>query len=986
MYYSIISDAIDSIKNWFESMVENLFFKLFYWLETLILRFVALVEDTMMIFTGERTVKYNTKDTTLIDVFFTHDSIRGIYTGIAIIGIIIAFVFAVVAVIRKIGDLRDKQQGVTLGMIVGNLLKSILLIIGMNFIILVAITASSRLTQSVSSAIKGARRYLPDDSTIVFTDEQYAAMGRIINTLGNYSLNPSYRSRYNLNACYNDIRKDLILLGSGKPSVFDFHYVSYDANNNEEDTWQSLMEQLGTAYDYTHETAMDSYDDGLTNAILNCMEILRAHKTMRVLQEYKTEVDLTVDDTTVPIDRILFLTGTMGTIGNNAAARNNIYNVNPSFFDSVRQPFYTGEKSIYSWDDVKASFDPSPAKMNYVLVYVVSVGILMEMLVIIVTCAVRIFNLLALYIASPLVISAMPLDDGGKFKQWITAFLVQLLGVVGMVLSMRLLLMFLPIVWSPALKISSSSILDCIVKAVITYGGMTGVNKINGIFTGILADNAGYQAVLAGDVRDKVTNSGVGKALDAVSGSSIAGKVGEKVKGAAGGLGGMGKKVLGKAADAVGLSSVGRAISNVAETMGLKEEHDKSKDPITVQHARERNRQRSMNALKSDIDYARQNGKHLNGSKLRQGELQRMQHTYDHMKNGNHSYSDAKKLADIDMKEDKKDSKLNGIARSLGAPPIVNQNNNNGGHGGGPGGGGHGGGPGGGGPGGFGGGAAQGGLPGNQRNQNNNDDDDDDYFGGEGGLLNLDGEQGAEGEADNALPENQRDSFVGGEDANDDNNGPVGNAGVQQNNARQGDVAGANVGRVGAGPVTGAKGGVQQGHRGSAQQGGVRPGARGNAQQNIPNNQGGRQRSNSIGPKMSNNLGTAGVNTNSQRRGSFSGGQAAGRASVQGGRQGQGGNPVNTGINNPVNTGINNAGINNTGINNTGINNTGINNTGINGTGSMQGVNLNPGVNNAGTVNNRNNNTGFQNSILDQLRNNANNRNGNPTNQNNKKK
>ncbi|MBR6172319.1 MAG: hypothetical protein IKQ49_04000, partial [Eubacterium sp.] len=638
MNYSIISDAIDSIKNWFEQMVENIFFRLLYWLETLILRFIALVEDTMMIFTGERTVKYNTKDTTLIDVFFSHDTIRGIYTGIALVGIVIAIAFAVVAVIRRIGDLRGKQQGITLGTILGNLLKSVLLIVGMNAIILVAITAASRLTQSVSSAIKNSRRYLPDNSSIVFTDKQYAAMGRIINTLGNYSLNPSYRSRYNLNACYNDIRGDLQLLGekTNGVSVFDFHYVSYDENNKEEATWQSLIEQLGTAYDYTLEAPMDTYDDGLTNAILNCMEILRAHRTMRVLTSYRTEVDLTNKDDNVPIDRIMFLIGTMGTIGDNAAARNGVYNRNPSFFDSVRQPFYTGEKSIYSWEQVKEVFDPSPTKMNYILVYAVSIGMLMEMLVIIITCAVRIFNLLALYIASPLVISAMPLDDGGKFKQWITAFIVQLLGVVGMVLSMRLLLMFLPIIWNPTLQISDNSLLNVIVKAIITYGGMTGVNKINGIFTGILADNAGYQAVLAGDVRDKVTNSSVGRALESASASSIGGKVAEKVKGAAtgvaGGIGGaaknFGAKWGGKLADATGLSSVGRALRGAAEAAGFSKEHDKSQDPETVKHARERGRQRDMNSLKSDMDFAKQNGMHRNGKKLERGELQRMQYAY----------------------------------------------------------------------------------------------------------------------------------------------------------------------------------------------------------------------------------------------------------------------------------------------------------------------------------------------------------------------
>ena len=452
--------------------------------------------------------------------------------------------------------------------------------------------------------------------------------------------------------------------------------MTRDAENREEITWQSLIEKLGTAYDYTKESALDSYDDGLTNALLDCIEILRANTRLKVLQEYQRDVKVimqSADQDSVPMDRILFLIGTMGTFGDNGAARNEVFNKNPSFFDSVRQPFYTGEKSLYNWESVRTSFDPSPMKMNYILVYAIAIGMLMEMLVIILTCAVRIFNLLALYIASPLAISSMPLDDGGKFKQWVTAFIVQLLSVVGMVLSMRLLLVFLPIIWSPALKIVSTNttmgtILDCIVKAVITYGGMTGVNKVNGIFTGILADNAGYQAILAGDVRDKVQSSGVGRMLQSASASNIGSAVASKVGGAVGsGAKNLAGKWGGKFAEATGLASVGRSIRGAAEAVGIVKEHDKSKDPEHVQHARERARLRDMNSLKADVDYGTAHGTHRDGTEFKPGELRRMQHTLNHMENGNHTLSQAKRLAEVDMKQDVLDADREGreLAREL---------------------------------------------------------------------------------------------------------------------------------------------------------------------------------------------------------------------------------------------------------------------------------------------------------------------------------
>ncbi len=663
MFYNVFNDAIDKIKDWFQSLLENLVYRLLYLIETVILRILKLVEDSMMVFTGERTVTYNTEDTTLIDVFFNHGAIRGIYTGIAIIGIMFAFAFAIIAVVRKIGDLRDKQQGVTLGGIIGNLLKSILLIVGMNAIMIVALSVTNVLTRSVSEAITN-NNVVADDNKIVFTDEMYAAMGRVINTIGNYSLNPSWRSRYNLNACYNDIRGDLQFLA--EKGVFNFHYVSYNDKKEVVPTWQSVMEELAAAYDYREEAMLDAYDDGLTNALLNAMDILRANPTMMVLKSYERKVDMETKDTeVVPMDRIIFLIGTMGTVGDQAAARNSAYNYKPDFFDSVRQPFYYGEKSIYKWDDVKAAFNPSPAYMNYILVYVISIAILMEMLVIIVTCAVRLFNLLALYIASPLVISAMPLDDGGKFKQWTTAFIVQLLGVVGMVLSMRLFLMFLPIVWGSSLSISSSKILECIIKAVITYGGITAVNKVNSIFTGILADQAGYQAILAGDVRNEVQGSAVGRALNSVSGSAVGGAVAGAVGGAAKNMAG---KWAGKAAEATGLASVGRAIRGAAEAVGIVKEHDKSKDPAHVQHTRERGRQRDMNSLKADIDYADKNHTHRDGSALKKNELNHMKATYNHMEKDGLSLNKARKLADVDMKQDDLDRKREAAEKARELP------------------------------------------------------------------------------------------------------------------------------------------------------------------------------------------------------------------------------------------------------------------------------------------------------------------------------
>ena len=661
---------IDTIKGWVASFIEYTLWRIFWFIEIVVVKFVGFMESVMMIFTGEKTVKYNGEDNYLLNIFFEHDSVRGIYGGMALIGIIFCFVFAIISVIRKALDLRDKQQGVTMGMILGNLLKGILIISSMNLIMLVAIETTNKLVQQISYTIQNGGNLAMGGDTITFTNEQYAAMGRIINTLGNYSLNPSYKSRYNLNACYNDIRTDLKDLGD--QGVFNFHYIEVDENGKTIQSWQSLMEKLATAYDYTSEVPLDSYNDGVINAVLDCMEILKANPTMRVLKTYKRE-PVKLANKNIPMDRILFLTGTMGMDANTAAARNPKYNKNPSFFDNARLPFYYAEDGadIYSYDDVRRVFDPSPFVTNYILVWFSSIAILKEMLVLIVTCAVRIFNLLALYIAAPLAIATMPLDDGGKFKQWTTAFIVQLLTIVGMVIAMRLFLMFIPIIWSPALKTSDNVLLDIIIKMVIQYGAVLSVNKVNGIFTGILADNAGFQAITAGDVRSNVENSAAGQMLSGMSAGNLAEKGFSK-----------GRQKLGE-----GIGKVSSKAAYVSDALGITQgayeaSADKQKKDAAKEAHKSRSNKRAATALEADLKSMKETGQHLNGDKPKnekdkQNQIKKMEKALNHMKqgDGNTSLKQAMRMAEQDMKEDKLDQQLQGKleATRLKNPPPKRQ-------------------------------------------------------------------------------------------------------------------------------------------------------------------------------------------------------------------------------------------------------------------------------------------------------------------------
>ena len=680
---AIVDGILSGIKSLFNAFLDYCLWAVLYFIEVVLLFCVDLLEDVMIIFTGEKEVTYGKSKMALIDVFFNHNTIKGIYAGIGMIGIVFAFVFAIWAVIKRTGDLRGKQQGVTLGSIVGNLLKSIILIFSMNAIVTLALQTTNILTQQVSYAVSKGDMFTVGEDHIVFYEDDYAAMGRIINTLGNYSLNPSYRSRYNINACYNDIRGDIDYLA--KRGVFSFHYIDKDTDGDgiPEPTWQSIMEKIANAYNYDYEAPLDTYDDALSAAILSAMDTLQNNPYVRVLKtysrdEYSYEYETDKDGSYVPLNRIIFLAATMGNVFGNGAARNDAFNKDPSFSDGARLPFYIGEKSIYSYEAVRSTFNPAPWKTNYLIVLFSCGGLVMEMVSIILTCGVRIFNLLALYVAAPLAISSMPLDDGGKFKQWSTAFVIQLLGIVGMVLSLRLFFMFLPIIWSPNLTISSNPILGLVVKVLVCYTALEAVNKVNGIFTGILADNAGYQAIYAGNMRDKLENSAAGKAMGSLTGTGVLKNGFNKEKKAE-------KKEKAEKAHKAEIDAVEKDIAH-AEKTGRhsakfgggklqKGELDKMKNGLDYMKngnkgqgmsyrsamkqagqdaKKDEKRQEDMGKLKKAIDFGNETGKNLqDGKDLKEGELDAMKKTYEYMDEGGQDFYSAQAMANRDINQEK---------------------------------------------------------------------------------------------------------------------------------------------------------------------------------------------------------------------------------------------------------------------------------------------------------------------------------------------
>lgn len=515
-----------------EALVSKILFvllKLFLWL-------IDKLSQLFMVFSGLRSVQYNGENNTVLQVFFGNKAINTVYWGMALIGIALCFGFAIFAVTRKMFDLNGKVQS-SLGQILTDMLKSIIIILSMSAILNLTITGTDVLMRQINALFNDAYGS-SKDYTVEFTDDQLSAMGRVLLTVANYGQNPSYRSRYNLNACFNEIRPDLLYLKNQGVLDYDYplHEYSGTVITGDINTWQNVCQRLGNAADLRYELPADDYNEHIAKIIEETLRIMDTDASFKPLKSF-TVKGSGVSSADAPFDRIIFLTA-----GLDAANNKQFNGGNASLTDSLRRPWYNGTKSLYDmeyevngqiveWDsndEIDNDFDTGFTKFNYLIAFVLCIATTLSLLTILLNLGGRIFNLLVLYIIAPPALATAPLDGGGKTKQWTISFIIQVLSVFGSVIAMRLLLVFVPVIYDPELVFfPDNAILNFIAKAALLLAAFAGSMKASTLINGILSDTAGMASAQASDF------SGTAAKLLGVGGS-LARTVGSKAMGVAG--------------------------------------------------------------------------------------------------------------------------------------------------------------------------------------------------------------------------------------------------------------------------------------------------------------------------------------------------------------------------------------------------------------------------------------------------------------------
>lgn len=222
---------------------------------------------------------------------------------------------------------------------------------------------------------------------------------------------------------------------------------------------------------------------------------------------------------------VIFLTGSMN------AAKHEVGE--PGFTDSIRGKYYKGEVDYTDMKRVKKDFDP--AKFDIVICSVCSLLVIVILICGIFLFIQRLFDVLLLYVVSPLFVSTMPFDDGAAFGKWRDLFVAKLFSGFGVIFTMKLYLMMVPLLTGGSISLFSDrtvagyAVINSMLKMFIVIGGAWAAFKAQHLFLQVLHPEAARSARMAtsmmmGAVAGAVTG-GAGMAAAALSHSGSPGSL-----------------------------------------------------------------------------------------------------------------------------------------------------------------------------------------------------------------------------------------------------------------------------------------------------------------------------------------------------------------------------------------------------------------------------------------------------------------------------
>lgn len=226
-----------------------------------------------------------------------------------------------------------------------------------------------------------------------------------------------------------------------------------------------------------------------------------------MLEAINTAVMSMHGGTASSLGRIVFAVSSMAA---SRTASDNLPVRGATLSTGIRNNFYSGSWDYTDVSLVKQYFDV--VKFDYIIGVCMSVFLLIILFSCLLVFCQRLFDMLMLYVASPLFVATIPLDDGEKFNKWREMFIGKTFSGFGLVFAMKLYIMICPIIMNSSLRFTESVEFDYVTKLVFLAGGALAVTKSGSMVTSILSEaaarNEGEMATMGAALGVKAVKTG----------------------------------------------------------------------------------------------------------------------------------------------------------------------------------------------------------------------------------------------------------------------------------------------------------------------------------------------------------------------------------------------------------------------------------------------------------------------------------------------
>lgn len=193
--------------------------------------------------------------------------------------------------------------------------------------------------------------------------------------------------------------------------------------------------------------------------------------------------------------------------------------------EEVEQKFITGEYDYLDMDLVGQYYDYG--SIDILVGLVGSIVILVMFVMSAVSFIQRIFDIIFLYVISPVSVSTIPVDEGARFKVWKDMVISKVLSAYGIILTMNLFFIIIPQI--QAITFFDNVYKDGVIRLLFIIGGAYAVTKANLVVAQLTGGQAGNNETqqLFANIR---TGSNITKGMVA-GGFAVAGGVAGTVLG-----------------------------------------------------------------------------------------------------------------------------------------------------------------------------------------------------------------------------------------------------------------------------------------------------------------------------------------------------------------------------------------------------------------------------------------------------------------------